>query len=89
MDGYSDFASFEQGYAPAALSSGPAPTLATCEKQASSGLPVHQLLRFLVERGILTRIPPSACFLAHARAVPSATIYANNCEIVSSNALAQ
>lgn len=89
MGGYSDFASSEQGRAPAALSSNPGADLTTRENQASSGLPVHQRLRFLVERGILTRIPPSAHLLVHARAAPGATIYANNCEIVSSNALAQ
>lgn len=44
--------------------------------------PVHQLLRFLVERGILTRIPSSAPDFPHARAAPSATIYANNRRIV-------
>lgn len=89
MGGYSDFASPEQGRAPAASRPPPRATLANCKRLAGSGLPVHQRLRFLVERGILTRIPPSARLLAHARAVPGATIYANNREIVSSDALAR
>ena len=39
--------------------------------------PVHQRIRFLVERGIRTRIPPSVRNFPRARAVPGATIYAN------------
>lgn len=87
MDGHSDFASPEQGCVPAAFRPPPRAALAICKKQAGNGLPAHQRLRFLVERGIPTRIPPSVCFLAHARAVPGATIYANNREIVPFDAL--
>lgn len=85
----SDFASPEQGRVPAASRPPPRAALAICGRQAVGGLPVHQRLRFLVERGVLTRIPPSARLLARARAVPGATIYANNREIVSFDTLSR
>lgn len=89
MDGCSDFASPEQGRVPAASRPPLRAAPTTRESRISGRPPVHQRLRFLVERGIPTRIPPSARSLAHARAVPGATIYANNREIVSSDALSR
>lgn len=67
MDGHSDFASHER----------PACLRRCLLERTQRDQPVHQRIRFLVERGIRTRIPPSARNFPAARAVPGATIYAN------------
>lgn len=56
----------------------PAAVLVGEPAQKPSRQPVHQRIRFLVERGIRTRIPPSGQVPSPAaRAVPGATICAN------------
>ena len=56
----------------------PAAVLADGPARKPSRQPVHQRIRFLVERGIRTRIPPSGQVPSPAaRAVPGATICAN------------